>query len=74
MAAKEDIVIKFGPQGKFHLNIPVADIEAVEITARSFIEAGMTMWLYAQEKTSPDTPVDPQKLFDWMDKSVAIPA
>lgn len=63
---KDDIVIAFGPQGKYTLNIPIKDVEATEKTGKSFITAGMALVLYARGETEEQQPKDLQKLFDWM--------
>jgi hypothetical protein len=58
----KDVVIQFGPAGKYFLYLPIKDIEATAITGQSFVEAGRALSLYAQEKENKDTK---QKVFDW---------
>lgn len=71
MSSDNDIVIVFGPQGRFKLNVPLSDVEALELTAQSFIEAGKAMLLYAKQKAARTSA---QKTFDWAAEKVAIPA
>lgn len=64
--AADDIVIAFGPQGSYTLNIPIKDVESTEITGKSFVEAGIALVLYARGEKEKEAPEDLQKLFDWM--------
>lgn len=67
MMCSDDIVLKFGPQGKFSLYIPLKDLDTTAETGRSLVTAGMAIMLRASQD-APQKINDPQKLFDWMRK------
>lgn len=66
MNLKDDIVLNFGPSGKYSLSIPIKDIEQSKIIGRSFIEAGIVLMTYANNVTQNNTPQTIQKTFTWM--------
>lgn len=66
MASFEDIVLCFGPKGQYKLHIPMGQIENLRRTAYAFMEAGVALKLYADEKGEPvEEQTDEQLLFDW---------
>lgn len=67
MTAAEDVVLCFGPNGQYKLHIPMSDVENLRRAAYSFMEAGVALTLYADEKGLPEKEPEQaaQLLFDW---------